>query len=130
SIPRRNFQKKDPASRRPAQRRRGRRSSSRAAWKFVCTRVLYVCWWVSRRFFRDVERLCRLVFCQSRNPPTNALALSPTLQPGGNLLRFLTFPPPRTTSSGSSAAMRRATTSLTACSHFLLPNQARPETPR
>src|SRR5262245_46289165 len=77
----------------------------------------------------DLEPLARSVFCQTRNPPTNALALSPALQPAGNFFRLLTFPPPKTTSSGSSAAIRRAITSLTACSHFFCPRRLRPATP-
>src|SRR5262249_15459992 len=49
----------------------------------------------------------------NRNPPTNALSLSPARQRSGSFLSFLTLPPPSTTSSGSSAAIRRSTTSLT-----------------
>src|SRR6516162_3926410 len=59
-----------------------------------------------------------VVSSQSRNPPRNALALSPALQWGGSTFNFLTFPPPKTTSSGSSAAIRRATTSATCWDHF------------
>src|SRR5262249_51341692 len=75
------------------------------------------------------EGLCRLVLCQTRNPPTNAFKLSPALQPGGNFFSFLTFPPPRTPSSGSLAAIKRAITSLTASSHFFCPRRFRPATP-
>src|SRR6516225_30869 len=93
---------------------------------FMHEGLLYVRLWLSRWLLRDVELLRRLVFCQRRNPPTNAFRLSPALQPGGNFFRFLTFPPPRTTSSGSSAAIRRAITSLTICSHFFCPKRLRP----
>jgi hypothetical protein len=44
-----------------------------------------------------------------RNPPVNALELSPALQPGGISFNLLTLPPPITTSVGSSAAINRAT---------------------
>ena len=33
---------------------------------------------------RETERLCRLIFCQRRNPPTNASALLPALHPDGS----------------------------------------------
>src|SRR5213078_330317 len=48
-----------------------------------------------------------------RNPPRNALALSPARQPEGSSLSFLALPPPSTTSSGSMAATNRSTTSAT-----------------
>src|SRR5262249_12977695 len=50
---------------------------------------------------------------QSRNPPMNALALSPARQPSGSFFNFLTLPPPNTTSVGSSAAVSCSTTSAT-----------------
>ena len=50
---------------------------------------------------------------QSRNPPRNALLLSPARHPSGSFFNFLTLPPPITTSSGSSTAISRSTTSST-----------------
>ena len=82
----------------------------------ICFRFSFL---LSKRAFPEVEELRRLFFCQRRNPPTNALALSPARQPGGSSFSFLTFPPPKTTSSGSRAAMRRATTSATCLPPFL-----------
>src|SRR5262249_30165028 len=66
---------------------------------------------------------------QRRNPPRNALALSPNRHRGGSTLSLLAFPPPRTTSSGWSAATRRATTSATSRLHFFVPNFFNPRNP-
>ncbi len=66
----------------------------------------------------------RLASSHRRNPPRNALALSPAGNLAGSSFSFLTLPPPRTTSSGSSAAVRRATTSATCCRHFFLPSRS------
>src|SRR5262245_236546 len=65
----------------------------------------------------------------TRKPPKNALALSPTRQPGGSSFSFLTFPPPKTTSSGWSAAVSRITTSFTVSRHFFLPRRNSPRMP-
>ena len=43
----------------------------------------------------------------SRNPPSKALALSPSRVLAGSSLSFLTFPPPSTTSEGCRAAISR-----------------------
>src|SRR5213593_2627964 len=67
------------------------------------------------------DRLRVAVSSQRRNPPTKALAESPSRQPGGNSFSLLTLPPPSTTSSGSRAAIRRVTTSATYFRHFFLP---------
>src|SRR4029077_3506928 len=77
----------------------------------------------------DLERLPRLVFCQTRKPPRNALSLSPARLPEGSPFSFFTFPPPRTTSSGSRAATRRFTTSVTKLRHFFLPYFFTPRIP-
>ena len=53
-----------------------------------------------------------------RNPPTKALALSPTRQPAGRSFNFLILPPPSTTSSGSRAPASLATTSATSRRHL------------
>src|SRR5262249_55506845 len=55
-----------------------------------------------------------------RNPPLNALALSPSRHNGGSFFRFLALPPPSTTSSGWSAATRSSTISSTCFRHAFL----------
>src|SRR5262249_56759300 len=76
-----------------------------------------------------VPRSRREASFHRRNPPRNALALSPSRQPGGSSFRSLAFPPPSTTSSGSRAATRRPTTSATFLRHFFLPSRSSPRTP-
>jgi transposase len=53
------------------------------------------------------EGRCLFSSSQRRNPPRNALALSPARQSLGRSFSFLTLPPPRTTSSGWRAPIRR-----------------------
>src|SRR5262245_32589489 len=67
--------------------------------------------------------------CQRRNPPRNALALSPARTPLGSCFNFLTLPPPRTISSGSIAPARRVTTLATSRRHFLAPYFSNPRIP-
>src|SRR5262245_7547393 len=65
-----------------------------------------------------------------RKPPTNALAWSPSRQPGGSVLSFFASPPPSTTSSGCSPAIKRATTRSTCRFHFFVPSRLSPRRPR
>src|SRR5438445_12179998 len=65
------------------------------------------------RRFTEVELFSATAFSHRRNPPRNALALSPARQPAGSFLSFRALPPPSTTSSGSRAATRRFTASVT-----------------
>src|SRR5215469_15486502 len=62
-----------------------------------------------------------LIASHNRNPPRNALRLSPARHLGGNFFSSFTLPPPSTTSSGSRAATKRATTSWTRRRHFFFP---------
>ncbi len=65
--------------------------------------VFFVCMYVPPLFclpcreqaVREREALDPLPSPTGRNPPRNALALSPTRQPGGSSFSFLTLPPPR-----------------------------------
>src|SRR6202035_5159666 len=71
---------------------------------------------------KQCENQARIFVCRHRrNPPRNALLLSPARLPEGSCLSLFTFPPPRTTSSGSRAASSRLTTSLTNLLHFCFP---------
>src|SRR5262245_41879159 len=89
--------------------------------------------------FRFLSVGCKRVFAareggdrfssQRRNPPRNALLLSPARVPGGNSFSFLTLPPPRTTSSGSRAAIRQLTASATLRRHFFAPYFSNARTP-
>ena len=53
------------------------------------------------------------VHSQSRNPPVNALSLSPARVFGGSSLSFLTLPPPMTMSVGCKAPAKASTTLAT-----------------
>ena len=78
----------------------------------------------------DLERFARSVFSQMRNPPTNALALSPARQPGGNFFSFFDVSSSEDYILGFERGNQSSfTTSLTSLFPFFLPIRLRPATP-